>query len=170
MQVADEHVAGFGMPGVGGGSGVVEFVATAVRQRESAAVSDAGEGVREIGEAVDDKMHHLALALDAPLHVGTAMIHPGDPVELRPEPKNPADPRAVAVYSERGVQMGYLSAERCGLIGKRLNAGDEYRAVFQEADRFKAVIRVRFGGGEPTLPERPAAEEPDEHAQETWDD
>lgn len=99
-----------------------------------------------------------------------ALCCPGDPVELRPEPKNPADPRAVAVYSERGVQMGYLSAERCGLIGKRLNAGDEYRALFQEADRFKAVIRVRFGGGEPTLPARATATEADEYAQPDWDD
>ncbi|WP_223252237.1 hypothetical protein [Paracoccus mutanolyticus] len=64
MQVADEHVAGFGMPGIRGGAGVVEFVATSMRQRESAAVSDAGESVREICEAVDDKVHHLALALD----------------------------------------------------------------------------------------------------------
>ncbi|PAX07281.1 HIRAN domain-containing protein [Sphingomonas lenta] len=99
-----------------------------------------------------------------------ALCRPGDPVELRPEPKNPADPRAVAVYSERGVQMGYLSAERCGLIGKRLNAGDAYRAVFQEADRHKAVIRVRFGGGEPTLPARAAVAESDEYAQPDWDD
>jgi len=99
-----------------------------------------------------------------------ALCRPGDPVELRPEPKNPADPRAVAVYSESGVQLGYLSAERCGLIGKRLNAGDGYRAVFQEVDRFKAVIRVRFGGGEPTLPARIAAAEVDEYAQPDWDD
>ena len=46
MQVADEHVAGFGMPGVGGGAGVVELVATAVRQREGAAAAHAGEGER----------------------------------------------------------------------------------------------------------------------------
>lgn len=99
-----------------------------------------------------------------------ALCRPGDPVELRPEPKNPADPRAVAVYSERGVQLGYLSAERCGLIGKRLNAGEEYRAVFQEPGRFKAVVRARFGGGAPALPERLLGEEPDEYAQPEWED
>ncbi len=99
-----------------------------------------------------------------------ALCRPGDPVEMRPEPKNPADPRAIAVYSERGVQIGYLSAERCGLFGKRLRAGEEVRAVFQEADRFRAVIRVRFGGGEPTLPERAAVNEPDKYAQPGWDD
>lgn len=100
-----------------------------------------------------------------------ALCRPGDPVELRPEPKNPADPRAVAVHSERGAQLGYLSAERCGLIGKRLNAGEEYAAVFQEADRRRAVIRVRFGGGAPTLPERPhGADAADEYAQPDWDE
>ena len=99
-----------------------------------------------------------------------ALCRPGDPVELRPEPKNPADPRAVAVYSERGIQLGYLSAERCGLVGKRLRAGEEVRAVFQDADRFKAVIRVRFGGAAPTLPDRDEAAEADEYAQEEWEE
>ncbi|WP_261295523.1 HIRAN domain-containing protein [Sphingomonas hylomeconis] len=33
---------------------------------------------------------------------------PGDPVELRREPKNVHDRFAVAVFSERGIQMGYL--------------------------------------------------------------
>lgn len=99
-----------------------------------------------------------------------ALCRPGDPVELRPEPKNPVDPRAVAVHSERGVQIGYVTAERCGLMGKRLREGEAYRAVFQEADRFKAVVRVRFGGGAPTLPERAEAAEPDEYSQEAWEE
>lgn len=37
---------------------------------------------------------------------------PGEPIELVPEPRNPADPNAVAVFSIRGVQIGYLTAER----------------------------------------------------------
>lgn len=99
-----------------------------------------------------------------------ALCAPGDPVELRPEPKNPVDPRAVAVYSERGMQIGYLSAERCGLVGKRIRAGEEVSAVFQEADRYKAVIRARFGGGAPTLPARAEGPEPDEYAQPEWEE
>jgi len=82
-----------------------------------------------------------------------ALTRPGDPVELRREPKNPADPRAVGVWSERGVRIGYLTAERCGWIGARLARGEEAAAVFQELGRTAAVIRVRFGGGAPTLPE-----------------
>jgi hypothetical protein len=81
-----------------------------------------------------------------------ALCAPGDPVALVREPKNRFDRRAVAVLSERGVQLGYLSAERCGWIGGKIAAGDELTAVFQEHRGDIAIIRVRFGGGEPTLP------------------
>jgi hypothetical protein len=82
-----------------------------------------------------------------------ALMRPGDPVELRREPKNPADPRAVGVFSERGIRVGYLSAERCGWVGARIARGEPLSAVFQELQGRIAVVRVRFGGGEPTLPE-----------------
>ncbi|KQO13297.1 hypothetical protein ASF09_03340 [Sphingomonas sp. Leaf242] len=45
---------------------------------------------------------------------------PGDVVELRLEPKNPFDANAVAIFSDRGTQLGYVSAERAPLIGKRI--------------------------------------------------
>ncbi len=80
---------------------------------------------------------------------------PGDPVELRPEPTNPYDSHAIAVWSERGVQMGYVSAERAPLIGKRMQA-DAVAAVFQGLVNTGAYIRLRFGGGLPTLPAVPA--------------
>ena len=81
-----------------------------------------------------------------------ALCFPGEPVHLVPDPKNRADPRAVAVLSARGTQLGYLTAERCGLIGARLEAGERYEAFFQEPSRAAAFIRVRFGGGPPTMP------------------
>lgn len=77
---------------------------------------------------------------------------PGEPVELQLEPKNPADPNAVAVFSVRGVQIGYLTAERAPWIGGKLRAGEVYQAVFQEMTATAAVIRLRFGGGAPILP------------------
>jgi len=77
----------------------------------------------------------------------------GDPVTLRPEPRNRHDPNAIAVFSARGVQGGYLSAERAPLIGARIRRGEEIQAVFQALDKSVAYIRVRFGGGMPTLPE-----------------
>lgn len=82
-----------------------------------------------------------------------AICKPGEPVELRPEPKNPADPRAVAVYSSRGVQIGYLTAERCGRIGALIRQGVEVQAVFQQPTTNGAVIRAAFDGEAPTVPE-----------------
>lgn len=86
-----------------------------------------------------------------------ALMRPGDPVELRREPKNPADPRAVGVFSERGVRIGYLSAERCGWVGAMLARGVEAQAVFQALHPRIAAVRARFGGGAPTLPDGPPA-------------
>ena len=81
-----------------------------------------------------------------------ALCTPGEPIELRLEPNNPADPSAVAVFSARGIQLGYLSAERCGRIGAIMRAGREVRAIFQHQAQFGAVIRVAFDGAEPDLP------------------
>lgn len=86
-----------------------------------------------------------------------ALCVPGDPVELRPEPRNRHDPNAVAVFSERGVQLGYLSAERAPWIGRRLGE-EEAIAVFQQLLADVALIRVRFGGGAPSLPPEREAE------------
>lgn len=83
-----------------------------------------------------------------------ALCVPGEPVHLVPEPKNRHDRRAVAVMSARGIQLGYLTAERCGYIGGLIAAGEKHEAFFQEPGRSAAVIRVRFGGGRPTMPAR----------------
>lgn len=80
---------------------------------------------------------------------------PGEPVELRPEPKNKHDAHAIAVFSARGVQIGYLSAERAPAIGAKIRAGMPIRAIFQREISTAAIIRVRFDGGEPTLPPVP---------------
>lgn len=76
----------------------------------------------------------------------------GEAVELRLEPKNKHDPLAVAVWSARGAQIGYLSAERCGWVGSKIRAGVPVDAIFQGMSQTVAFIRVRFGGGAPTLP------------------
>ncbi len=93
---------------------------------------------------------------------------PSEPVELRREPKNPHDANAVAVFSMRGVQMGYVSAERAPLIGRRMQQ-EPYAVVFQALAGNMGYVRIRFGGGAPTLPEtvepppssRPAPYDPD---------
>lgn len=81
-----------------------------------------------------------------------ALCTRGEPVQLLREPKNKADPRAVAVLSARGIQLGYLTAERAPLVGGWIDAGETCEAVFQEAGRSAAIIRVRIGGGQLSLP------------------
>ena len=80
------------------------------------------------------------------------LCKPGEPLELRPEPKNKHDEHAIAVFSCRGVQLGYLSSERAVLIGTRLRNGIEVLAVFQALDASVGWCRVAFEGEVPALP------------------
>lgn len=96
-----------------------------------------------------------------------ALCRPGDPVQLVPEPKNPADPRAVQVWSADSVLMGYLSAERCGWIGGMIAEGRDLRAIFQEATAYGALIRVSLDLNQPDLPPSP---EPAYPEPEWWPD
>ena len=52
----------------------------------------------------------------------------GELVHLRREPDNPADPMAVAVYSARKVQVGYLRRADAMWISPIINAGGEVTA------------------------------------------
>ena len=77
---------------------------------------------------------------------------PGEPVELVLEPDNPADANAIMIFSARGVQIGYVTAERAPLVGKHIRQGDEVLAVFQGVAGKGAWIRVSLDGSEPELP------------------
>lgn len=91
------------------------------------------------------------------------LCKPGEPVTLRREPKNPADSRAIGVYSCRDVQLGYVRAEDAQLIGAYM-ARHPLRAVFELKHSFGCFIRVSFDGEEPVIPEprvRPRRESPD---------
>lgn len=81
-----------------------------------------------------------------------AMCIPGEPAELRPEPNNPADPQAVAVYSARGIQIGYLTAERAPWIGSLIRNGREMATIFQTSTTYGALVRLAFDGELPELP------------------
>ncbi|HET9511815.1 MAG TPA: HIRAN domain-containing protein [Sphingomonas sp.] len=89
------------------------------------------------------------------------LCQPGDAIDLRPEPKNKHDPHAIGVWRAGGGQFGYLTFERAGWIGRRLQAEDSV-AVYQGAVGSAAYIRIRFGGGAPTLP--PVSEQPEQRA------
>jgi hypothetical protein len=107
-----------------------------------------------------------------------ALCRPGEPVSLHLEPDNPVDPSAIAIYSARAIQIGYVSADRTGLIGSRMRAGIEVRAIFQQATRSGAIIRIAFDGEEPSLPASESAKAPPQTAiddngfwpDETWPD
>lgn len=97
------------------------------------------------------------------------LCKPGEPVEPVPEPKNKFDEHAVAVYSCRAVQIGYVSAERASRIGALL-AEHEVHAVFQRRSDFGAWIRVSFDGAPPMLTEAMLVEKHDEPAPISQDD
>lgn len=79
---------------------------------------------------------------------------PGEPVTLHREPKNPADSRAIGVYSCRDVQLGYVRAEDAQLIGNYM-ARHDIRAIFEMKHSFGCFIRLTFDGSEPALSEQP---------------
>jgi hypothetical protein len=80
------------------------------------------------------------------------LCEPGEPVTLKHEPTNKADQNAIAVYSDRGVQLGYVSAERTLLVHRAWGEAPTVRAVFQQATAWGCAIRVSFVGNEPVLP------------------
>ncbi|MET0364881.1 MAG: HIRAN domain-containing protein [Sphingobium sp.] len=75
----------------------------------------------------------------------------GERVDLVPEPKNKHDRHAIAVYSARGIQIGYIRAERAPMIGKAMRDG-VVQAIFQQKEKWGATIRVHLDGSDPILP------------------
>lgn len=55
----------------------------------------------------------------------------GDPLALIREPDNPHDPMAVAVFTARGIRVGYLSRERAGWIGSKMDRGYKVAAIVE---------------------------------------
>lgn len=90
------------------------------------------------------------------------ICQPGEPIELRPEPKNPFDEHAIAVYSCRGIQLGYLKSERAVFIGTLWRQGHSTTAIFQALDATCGWLRVAFDGDVPILPPVPDREERDD--------
>ena len=82
-----------------------------------------------------------------------AWSHPGEEVHLVPEPKNPVDPQAVAVFSARGIQIGYVRGRQSQLIRSYLSRGRITDAIFQCAHEEGAVIRLGLDGELAVLPD-----------------
>jgi hypothetical protein len=81
-----------------------------------------------------------------------AFCNPGEPLDLRPEPKNEHDEHALAVYSARNFQIGYIASQRAVLLGKLLREGHELHALFQDVAPWGAIARV----GIDCVPDLPA--------------
>ena len=79
------------------------------------------------------------------------LCEPGDEIILVPEPDNPADENAIAVFSADNVQMGYLPAERAPYVGLQMSRG-EVSAIFQGKGPQTAFCRIAFDGEKPELP------------------
>ena len=93
-----------------------------------------------------------------------ARLAPGDWLQLVREPENPHDPLAVAIVTTRGVRVGYLSRDRAGWIGSKIDRGYDVRAIVQRVKgttlpgaTLGLVMRLNMDGEEPELPTDPYA-------------
>jgi len=99
------------------------------------------------------------------------LCKPGEPVALEPEPRHKKDENAVKVLSSRGVQIGYLTAERAPWLSRVLRSGRETTAVFQRKADWGAWIRVAFDGEVPVVApemEEGREAEPEFYPDEVW--
>lgn len=98
------------------------------------------------------------------------MCLPGEPVELRPEPDNPADEAAIAAYSARGVQLGYLSADKTAIVHRAVREARLPKSMFQATTPWGCWIRVGLGRS-PTLPvaRAPESQRPPAYSGDEWD-
>lgn len=84
---------------------------------------------------------------------------PGEPIELRPEPNNKHDRWAVAAFSCRGVQIGYVTAEKAQWLGGMIREGREITVIWQGLVQNTGWVRVALDGEMPDLPPQRARPE-----------
>lgn len=93
-----------------------------------------------------------------------AFCDPGELLELSPEPKNPHDEHAIAVFSARQFQIGYVASERAVILGTLLRDGHSLSAIFQDIATWGAIARIGVDCM-PSLP--PKAAPKDDHDVDT---
>lgn len=89
-----------------------------------------------------------------------ARCQPGDVVDLVREPENPHDRMAVAIFTRRGIRVGYLRRDRAVWIGSKLDRGYDVRAIVERVKgthlpdaTLGLVVRVNMEGDDPELPD-----------------
>lgn len=80
----------------------------------------------------------------------------GEPVTLERETDNPVDPGAVAVFSARGRQIGYLGADRATFIRGKIDRGFDLRAIIAQLRKrpgmpISAVLALNLDGEDPEV-------------------
>ena len=71
---------------------------------------------------------------------------------MRPEPKNPADGNAIAIYERGGIQLGYVPADKCQWFHSVMARSVEIIAIFQAHSGAGGFVRIGFDHV-PALPE-----------------
>lgn len=104
---------------------------------DTLARSSGGAGAPHLGD--DSDRYFKALLCKA-----------GKPVELRLKPRNKHDRNAVAVFSRKGVQIGYLNADRAPRL-RALLGRTEVQATLARQTASGAWIRIALNGEVPVL-------------------
>ena len=98
-----------------------------------------------------------------------AFLNPGEPLELRPEPKHPNDEHAIGVFTARGFQIGYVKSERAVFLAGLMRAGRELTTIFQDVANWGAIARIGVDCP-PVLPPSPEISEEEERENSPDDD
>ncbi|AHE55563.1 hypothetical protein NX02_19515 [Sphingomonas sanxanigenens DSM 19645 = NX02] len=87
-------------------------------------------------------------------------LEPGDVLALVREPENAHDRMAVAIFTARGIRVGYLRRDRAVWIGSKIDRGFPVNAIVQRVKGIDLagatlglVMRVNMEGDLPELPE-----------------
>ena len=73
------------------------------------------------------------------------MLSERDELELRPEPKNPFDKNAIAVYTSAGKQIGYLEARLAAEFTRRRAKGVVAHCYVRAIREGREICGVSFG-------------------------
>lgn len=88
-----------------------------------------------------------------------ARLTPGEEIALIREPENPHGRNAVAIFSARGIRVGYIGKERSVWIASKIDRDYPVRAIVQRVKgrdlpdaTLGLVMRINLDGEMPELP------------------
>jgi hypothetical protein len=66
-------------------------------------------------------------------------MRPGTRLVLKPEPENPVDPKAIAIYTSAGTKLGHIPAIDCALVHEKLGDEDVHLQCVKTSDTFNSI-------------------------------